>query len=421
MKLPELYHIRQKVHTSCLQDVKKTLVERVAESRILDHVAPGAKVVVAVGSRGIPNYPEVVRHLVELLKDKGATVLILPAMGSHGGGHPSGQVRVLAELGITPKKVGAGIVTTMEMTLLGTTPNGIALWADKTLTECGHILLVNRIKPHTEFGGRIESGLLKMMAIGFGRRNGATEVHMRAVQLGYERTIREVARAYIERLPILAGIALLDSPEGKTADIRVVVPAVMESMEEELLSIVKEGSPRLPLRDIDVLIIDEMGKNVSGSGMDTKVIGRIMNIYEPEPESPRIARIFVRDLTPETSGNALGIGLADFTTQRLVAKIDTEATRINCITAVTPEKARIPIALPSDQEALRACLETIGPRDESSTRLVWIRNTTSLVDLFVSAAALAEIDPATVEVLEGPLAIEFDRDDNLVTLLRGAV
>jgi len=415
MEFPQLYRIQQRIKPIALEDVERSLQTAVSEQGILSRIQPGSKVIIAVGSRGICNYPRVVRGLVELLKAHGAEVSLLPAMGSHGGGTGAGQVHVLAELGLTPEKVGAPIIDTIAVRAIGKTPKGVPVYADENLLTCDHIILVNRIKVHTEFHGKIESGLLKMMAIGLGRIQGAIETHQYAVALGYEETIREVARVYLEKLPILGGIAMIDGPDNQTARIEVVLPDEMERVEQELLAYARILSIKLPLDEIDVLLVDQLGKNISGAGMDTKVIGRIENIYEEELTSPRITRIIVRDLTPETYGNAIGIGLADFTTQRCVEKIDKEVTYLNCITAIAPEKARIPITLPNDREALQAAFRTIGPKDENNVRLVWIKNTLSLVNLLVSSAAKEAIPADKIEVVGGPLPMEFDSQGNLIS------
>jgi hypothetical protein len=412
---PELYRIRQKFSVQALEDIEGALGAEIARTSLLEEIGRGSRVVIGAGSRGIPNYPVVIRKLVELVQDRGASALILPAMGSHGGGHGAGQVQVLAELGITPESVGAPIVETMEVTSIGKTPSGIPVFADKTLTEADGVIVVNRIKEHTEFCGRIESGLLKMMAIGLGRYQGAVATHEYAVELGYEQAIREVSLRCIEELPLLGGIALVDTPDSRTAALEAVLPADMEAAETRLVQLAHELTPRLPLDVVDVLVVDQMGKNVSGTGMDTKVIGRVMNIYEEEPTSPHITRILVRDLTPETAGNALGIGLADYTTQRLVDKIDFEVTILNALTAIAPEKARVPITFSNDQQALSAALQTIGPKDEDSIRLLWIRNTSSLVELAASSAAYAAIDPARIASVEGPTPMRFDEENNLIS------
>ncbi len=417
MKYPEVYHIRQKYLDVVLNDIEITLEEKINRSQILENICWGTQVVIAVGSRGIPNYTLVVKKLVELLQSRGACVSIMPAMGSHGGGTADGQIQILEEMGISNKSVGATIVDTINPIYIGETNLGIPLYVDRAITDCDSIILVNRIKSHTEFYGEIESGLLKMLAVGLGRYRGAVEFHKYAVKFGYERTIRDVAHAFIEQFPVLAGIALIDTPDGQTSSIHVVRSCEMEEFEAALLREYKETCLKLPLDNIDILIIDEIGKNISGTGADTKVIGRIMNIYEKELSSPKITRIIIRNLTPETQGNAIGIGLADFTTRRVIEGIDYNVTYINAITAVTPEKARIPIVLPNDYDALDAAYNTIGPKNNDTIRLVWIKNTSSLEELIVSRAALIEINEQKIEFLHGPFKIEFDDDGNLIPFI----
>jgi hypothetical protein len=415
MRFPELYRIRQSVPQEALDDIEGALEAEVTRTGLLDCIGQGSNVIIGVGSRGIPNYQTVIAKLVRLLRDRGASVRILPAMGSHGGGHGPGQVRVLAELGITPESVAAPIIETAEVVSVGETPSGIPVYADRAVTEADGVILANRVKEHTEFHGSIQSGLLKMMAIGLGRYQGAVTVHEYAVKLGYEQAIREVSRRYMAELPILGGIAFVDGPDNKTARLEAILPPDIEAAERRLLGLARQLTPTLPLDVLDMLIVDEMGKNISGTGLDTKVIGRIMNIYEAELTRPRITRILVRDLTPETGGNALGVGLADYTTQRLVDKIDFEVTNLNAVAAIAPEKARIPITLPNDKEALTTALHTIGPWDEESIRLLWIRNTSSLVELMASSAACAAIDPARIASVEGPVPTRFDDEGNLLS------
>lgn len=414
--LPRLYRIRQKFDGKILADVAGDLGQAIAKADLLRSVRPNARVVVAVGSRGIPNYTAVVHALIHHLRQAGANVEILPAMGSHGGGTGPGQARLLETLGISPASVGAPVIETMQVEPIGVTESGIPVLADRSLAQAEAILLVNRIKDHTDFDGPFQSGLLKMIAVGFGRTPGAAQMHRFAVKFGYPRTILEIARVCLRDLPILGGVAMIDGPAGGTAHLEVVPADQFEAAEPRLLEIARQHALRLPLEAIDALIVDEMGKDISGTGMDTKVIGRIMNRYEAEPETPRIARIFVRDLTPATGGNAIGIGLADFTTRRLVEKIDRAATRINTVTAVAPEKGRIPLTFDTDREAVEAMLSTVGPTDAETIRLLWIRNTNRLDELLASPAALAGMDPERIEVIEGPLPLAFDPDDNLIPL-----
>jgi len=418
--LPPLYRIRQQARCGDLENVAASLAGALEDSGALESVSPGAKILVACGSRGIPNYVSVVKALVDSLTRAGADVAILPAMGTHAGGTPQGQVRLLEALGISSLSVGAPVIDTMEVEKIGVTPSGIPVFADRSLLRSDGVILVNRIKDHTEFNGTVQSGLLKMIAVGLGRSEGAIQMHRHAVAVGYQTAILEIARACIQMLPILAGVAMVDGPGTSTTHLEVVLPGEFEAAEPRLLEISRKCGLKLPLEEIDLLIVDEMGKDISGTGIDTKVVGRVMNMYETEPEAPRITRIFVRDLTAATHGNAIGIGLADFTTSRLVQKMDVAATNLNCIAAVTPEKGRIPIAFETDRDALDAAMSTIGPTDEGSLRLVWIQNTNRLDDLMASSAAVAAMEQEGAHVIEGPLAMEFDPEGNLIPAWRTA-
>jgi hypothetical protein len=413
MNYPRVRWIRQDLEPHEPIDVDAALDHEFEVSGILAEIEPGSRVVIAAGSRGIPNYAQAIRHTVARIRERGADVAIMPAMGSHGGAEAAGQVQILADLGITEAGVDAPVIDTMQVGPVGTTPLGIPVYADRSLVECDHIIVVNRIKEHTEFSGSVESGLSKMMAIGFGRAAGAVATHRHAVASGYEAAIRDVAKYCLDRLPVLAGIGLLDTADGGTAKVAVVPAARIPSEEPRLLEESRRLKPKLPLDQVDLLVVDEMGKDISGTGIDTKVIGRVMNVYEPEPEHPSITRIFVRDLTPGTHGNALGIGLADFTSRKLADKVDWHATNINCVTAVTPEKARLPMTFETEREAFDAALRTIGPKLGEEVRLLWIRNTTDLVELLASEAAIGAMDRGRVQPIGGFSPITFGEDGGL--------
>jgi len=280
---------------------------------------------------------------------------------------------------------------------------------DKLASEADGVIVVNRIKPHTEFEGPVESGLMKMMAIGMGKHRGCFEVHKQTVQYGYRDVIPEIGGVILKKLPILFGIGIVENIYDETAMIRAVRPDQFLEDEKKLLSDAKRLMARLPLDPLDVLIVDKMGKNVSGTGMDTNVVGQIMFIGEKEPEHPRITRIVVLDLTEESHGNAVGIGLADYTTRRLADKIDHRTTAINCITAMSPEKARIPIALETDREAVQAAIDTIGAVDPEKARVVHIKNTLEIGELEVSKALMEEVEARDdLKVMEtlGPLSLD---------------
>jgi hypothetical protein len=318
-------------------------------------------------------------------------------MGSHGGGTAEGQVEVLKSLNITEESVGAPIVSSMEVVEVGKSSFGFPVLVDKNAAEAP-----------------IESGLMKMMAIGIGKHKGCIQVHKQTIAYGYRKVIPEIGRVILENLPVLFGVALVENVYDETAIIKAVPHSQFLVDEEKLLVRAKTLMARLPFDNMHVLIVDKMGKNISGTGMDTNVIGRIMFIGEKEPEKPKITRIVVLDLAEESHGNAIGVGLADYTTQRLVKKIDLGVTATNSIAGMTPEKGRIPIALKTDREAFEAALNTIGAIVPTEARVVHIKNTLEIAELDISEALLEEIKGKKDLELMGKLgAMSFENEGSL--------
>jgi hypothetical protein len=392
MKYPNMYRIRQTIDAPVVDNIEEAVSRELDSIQIPSLIKQGARIAITAGSRGIANIDTVLRQLVRILKEHSAQPFLIPAMGSHGGGTAEGQLEILESLNITEGSVGAPIFSSMEVVEIGKSSYGFPVLVDKKAAEADGIVVVNRIKPHTEFEGPIESGLIKMMAIGMGNHKGCIQVHKQTVKYGYRKVIPEIGRIILEKLPILFGLAMMENVYDQTALIRALLPSQFLAEEKRLLAEAKRLMARLPFDKIDVLIVDEMGKNISGTGIDTNIVGRIMFIGEQEPESPKITRIVVLDLTEETHGSAVGIGLADYTTNRLVDKTDHFATAINCIAANTPEKGRVPIALKTDREAVEAALESIGPVDPEEARVVHIKNTLEIAEFDVSEALLGEIE-----------------------------
>jgi hypothetical protein len=391
MNFPEMYRIRQIFDAPKVADIEEILSRELESIQVKSIIKEGARIAITAGSRGIANIDSILRHLVRILKENSAEPFLIPAMGSHGGGTAEGQAEILKSLNITEESVGAPVVSSMDVVEIGTSRFGFPVLVDKHAAEADGIIVMNRIKPHTEFEGPIESGLMKMMAIGMGKHKGCFQVHKQTVQYGYRDVIPEIGGVILDKLPILFGIGIVENIYDETALIRAIPSSGFMEEEEKLLFEAKRLMARLPFDKIDVLVVDEMGKNISGTGMDTNVIGRIMFIGEKEPEDPKITRIVVLDLTAEAHGNAVGVGLADYTTQRLIDKTDQAVTAINCITAMSPEKGRLPIALKTDREAVEAALDTIGAIDPEKARLVHIKNTLEIGELDVSGAFLKEV------------------------------
>jgi len=376
----------------------------------------GDRVAVGAGSRGIANIATIVRATVDYLKALGAQPFVFPAMGSHGGATPEGQLSVLAHYGITEATMGCQLRATMDVVQVGEAL-GLPVWMDRMAAEADWIGLVNRVKPHTDFKGTIESGLFKMMTIGLGKQKGAAQCHRANVQHGYETVITTVGREILAKTRIAFGLGIAENGYDETAKIQAFTAAELEAGERTLLKDARDWMMRLPFSPMDVLIVEEMGKNISGAGMDTNVIGRPTNPFEPFPADPKILWIVVLDLTNESYGNATGIGNADFATRRLVEKIDMKATLINCLTACAPGMAKIPATFDSDREAIAAALDAIGLTPPDRARVIRIKNTLVLGEIEVSEPFLPEVQKRKdLTVLSNPEPLRFDAAGTLVPL-----
>jgi hypothetical protein len=399
--LPEVWTVEQTNRTPALMppQVEAQAVEA-TRKLVAAHALPaGASVAVGVGSRGLDNLIPTVRAVIATLKAAGLKPFIIPAMGSHGGATPEGQTSVLEDYGITADSVGAEIQATMEVAEIGRLNAeeggefaGQAIFCDVNALNADAILLINRIKPHTDFSGEIESGIAKMSVIGLGKRHGAELVHRHGAH-GLQNLMPRIARFNTRTLPLLGGVALIENAQGKTCEIHALPPeGIAQEQEKVLLRRARTLLPRIPFDELDVLIIDEMGKNISGAGMDTHVIGRgfMPSIVESGWGGPNIRVIAVLDLTAPSHGNATALGLADLTTQKLIAKVDWEATYINLRTSGEGGvlRGRLPIVLPTGEDCVRTATATCGRGHHGKVRLARIRNTADTQFLEVSAAVL---------------------------------
>jgi hypothetical protein len=412
MEFPALHVLDQNFETLPNADAEGAVAEELERTNFLGPLAAGQKVVITAGSRGVDSMAEVLHSLTAAVKARGAKPVILPAMGSHGGGTAPGQVAVLEHLGLTSETVGAPIHDRLEPIEIAAVEE-CPVFADRAAIDADHIIVVNRIKEHTEFIGEIESGLLKMAVVGLGRIAGAEVMHQLAVRISYARAIQAIARVLFSNLRILGGIAILEDKTNKFRRLEAVPQNAVFEREPELLQESRPYHAMLPFTQLDVLLVDEIGKEISGAGFDTKVIGRIRNIYEKECEQPRITRIVLRDLSEKTGGNAIGIGLADFIHRRVIEKMDPAITAINSITAVAPEKGMVPIALPSDRKALEAAFQSIGPCNTDSVRMAWIIDTSQIQRLAVSPALAREAKLKGLSISEYPFVLPFDSNGDL--------
>lgn len=355
--------------------------------RLQEKIRPGDSVAITAGSRGIRHIPLILKNVAQNLRDMGAEPFIVSAMGSHGGGTPDGQRQILEHLGITEETVSAPFRITSESVPVATTPSGHVLYMDAEAMKADAIFLVNRIKPHTAFRDRLASGLFKILTVGLGKGPGAAQVHRLGAPLMYPAMV-EMAQTVMAKLPILGGMAIVENGNEETACIEVLLPEEMEKGEERLLRMAADLLPGLPVRELDLLIVDEMGKDFSGTGMDTNVIGRWKVQGMEEPPEPRIHRIVVLGLSAGSMGNANGIGLADFTTERLARAIDWESTLANVRTTGFWARSFCPPFLPSDREAIRWALESLAMKPGAPLRAARIHNTLHLKELWLSPGAL---------------------------------
>jgi hypothetical protein len=383
---------------------------------------PGARVAVTAGSRGIARIDAILRGACDAVRDAGAEPFLVAAMGSHGGGTGDGQRAMLAHLGLTERSVGAPIESEMDVVELGTTAqHGVAVVCDARAARADAIVVVGRVKPHTDFSGAIESGVLKMTAIGLGKAIGAARYHAEFARHGYEPIIREVAALVFDRLPVVAGLAIVEDNRGGTHALEAFPTPDIVAGEERLLARARELMPRLPFDALDLLIVDRMGKNYSGSGMDTNVTGRAVDGRTQKVAEPVVDQLFVRELSPESDGNATGIGLADFCTRRLADAIDWDATYLNALTAAHPAGARLPIVCANDRDAIRHALNAAGVVDEGHARVARILDTLHIETMAVSAAALSALAVGNRYVVAGSTDALTVAGDDLVPFPAAAV
>ena len=379
-----------------------------------DRIKPGMQIGITVGSRGVANIALIIKCVIEQVKKRRGVPFILVAMGSHGGATAQGQKKILENYGMTEKTMGVPIKSSMEVIELGGPKNGLPVYFDKLASEADGILVVNRIKPHTAFKSLIESGLCKMLSVGLGNHEGASLVHYLGVK-GLRDHMVDFARVILEKVSVLCGLGILENAYDETYRLTAAVPEDFEKVDTELLEECKRIMPALPVSDIDILIVQEIGKNISGTGMDTNIVGGIREYREGEYNPPKIKKIILLDLTKEADGNALGIGLADLTTRKLYEKIDFAATYENTITTTFLERAKIPIVCKTEEEAYQIAMKTIWNLPGSKPRIIIIRNTLKLDEVYVSEDIWEEISHRPNIRPSGDWEeLRFDQNGNLL-------
>jgi hypothetical protein len=418
MRFPKVLRVQQDFNASHVTDIPDRVAQELTKLKLGDRIKSGDTVAVTGGSRGVANIALILKSVVQELQKLGARPFVIPAMGSHGGGTAEGQRAVLEHYGITESSMGVPIKASMETSQVGETPQGIPVFVDNHALSADHIAVVNRIKPHTDFDGEIESGLSKMMVIGLGKHTGAIHYHRANLRYGYYTVVTSVAEVVKKNCKILFGLGIIENAYDETSLIEGILCPDIAQRERQLLQIAKSSLARIPFDQGDVLIVDEMGKNISGAGMDTNVIGRTVSQRERGTMSPTFTRIFVRDLSAESYGNAVGVGLADIVTRRLVDKIEYKSTYVNAITSTNVEAARIPVTFDSDQEALETAILTSGVVTAEACRLVWVKNTLKLDQFIASEALLDDIRRKdNLRVLEDLGELAFTEQGNLSNLL----
>jgi len=387
--LPRLFRLKQQLEGPTLGNIAAAVRESVRSLHLQDRVTAGQSVALTCGSRGVANIATITKAVVDELHSLQAAPFIVPAMGSHGEATADGQKKVLEHYGVTESAMRCPIRSSMDVIEIGRT-KGTTVFCDKNAWGADHIVVVNRIGPHPDFSGDLESGLFKMMAIGLGKQHGAENYHRAGQHYSYAEIFPLIGQVVLDSGHVLFGLGVVENGYGETAKVKAVLPKEFAVEEKALLREAKSWKARLPFEAIDLLIVNEMGKNISGAGMDPHVIGRPA-IQKPA-EKPHIRHLFVRDLTPESEGNAIGIGFADLTTWRLVRKINYQAMYMNGITSSDTHDSKVPMAFDSDREAIETALNMNGLTPPGKARVVRIKNTLRLTEMDVSESLLSEIE-----------------------------
>ena len=409
--IPKMAKVKVIFDNNMIEDLGSELGAKLQQEHIQQTIKPGMKIAIAVGSRGLDRIVELTAVTVKALKDAGAEPFIVPSMGSHGGATAEGQREVLAHLGVTEASVGCEIRSSMEVVQLGELPNGLPVYLDKYAAAADGIVVINRVKPHTAFRGPVESGIMKMISIGLGKQRGAEACH----QLGFKymaENVPAMARMIMDQKPVLFGVATVENAFDKVAVVEVLTPEEIIEKEPELQMKAKELLPKLFFDQLEVLVIDEIGKNISGDGMDPNITGRYPTPYAHG--GPDVNKMVVLDLTPQTEGNANGVGTADFTTQRLVDKMDLEVTYANGLTSTVVAPTKIATTLPNDREAIQAAIKTSNVLDFNQAKMVRIKNTLVLSEIEVSEALFEYVKQhPQMELCSEPYDFSFNEHGNL--------
>ena len=411
IKLPQIMKVKQVFDDTKLDNVEDNLNQKLIQKNIKSKIKPGMKIAITGGSRGISNYKELMKTVVSFVKDCGAIPFIVPAMGSHGGGTAEGQKNMLKKLGITKESVGCEIISSMDVVEVGRTSKNLPVYIDKNAANADGIILLNRVKLHTSFRGKYESGLIKMMAIGLAKRKGADMTH----SLRYENmaeNLVDVGMVGLNNLNIICGVATIENGYNEVADVFVLQKDEILEEEPKILERSKHLMPRIYLDDIDVLIVNEIGKNISGTGVDTNIVGRFHT--NAASGGPNTIKLGFLDISEKSGGNGNGMGLADFVSKKFYDKVDFEATYINAITSTEPNSVKLPLVLDDDKYVFKGCVKLCGVRNLEDLKLVIINNTKELDEVYMSKAAFENVvDKSKVKKISDLFDIPFDKYNNL--------
>ncbi len=423
MQYPRMLRVQQKFDAPWIDDLPREVDRHLGALDLGQQITPGDTVAITAGSRGITHIAKIIKAAADHFKKLGAIPFVVPAMGSHGGGTAEGQRQIIESYGITEEFMEAEIRSSMETVFVQETPQGIPVHFDRNAFEADHVLVCGRVKPHTSFVGVIESGLCKMMLIGLGKHTGAKLYHQAIQDYSWPEIVTVLADTVLKECKIIAGLAIVESAYNKVGLIEAVRPNDFLEREKALLIISKKWMPRLPFQKVEILIVDELGKNISGTGMDTNVIGRKFNDHAAtQHDDVSVKRIFVRGLTNETHGNACGLGMAEVTNLRTIDAVDRKTTAINALTGSHPSAASLPMAFQTDREAIDALFLTIGLIEPENSQVIHISNTLQIGEILVSEFYLPEIESRNdLEILEDPRDMNFDDDGNLIPVAGAAL
>ena len=410
VRLPNVYKVKQKFEKEKIDDVRGDLIKKLNAKSW--GIKKNQRIAITAGSRGISHYELLLKTIVDFVKSKGAIPFIVPAMGSHGGASAYGQEKMLKNLGIDKETMGCEIISSMEVVKIGYAHDNLPVYIDKNAYRGDGIIIFNRVKMHTSFRGKYESGLIKMISIGLGKRKGADAIHAERFEHMAD-NILACAKVSLEKLNIIGGVCTIENGYDEVADIFVLDKNEILQKEPQILQKSKSLMPRIYLDDIDVLIVKEIGKNISGTGMDTNIIGRFHT--KAASGGPNITKVGILDLSNESLGNANGVGLADFATKKLYNKINFDYTYLNALTSTEPNSIKLPMILDNDELVIKACAKTCGILDEKNIKVVIIENTKNLNELYMSKVAYGSVvEKNKVEIISNEKEISFDEEGNLI-------